>query len=531
MASGQQGCTQRTDKSLLPWHYTFAAVILGLGTVLSLAIFFALDTRHKGQIGKEFDRVAADCQAALRWNLESHLGSAEAFRAFPGIAGGIDTEKFQALATPLLRQYPGVAALEWIPRVRRGDRPGWETAGQHAGLPGAEIREASPSGLVVRAGVRDEYFPVAVVVSASGNAPVLGLDLAMDPVRAEAMNLACDTGRATGIARMASLPEIGQSPAWAVFHPVYSGTAPAVTAEDRRTRLEGFVQVVIRLDRIAGETLDRLKLQGVSLYIFDGTEPRADGLVSSYPSAGGDLAAALSGDDHLRRAVRQELAGRVWTVVCVASPEFTQARQSWFPWAGLVIGLTFTGLLIGYVLGITVYSMRIRRLTDRLIRSNTDLEDELESHRHTLRELHMWEQDFRALAEHSPDIIARFGNDLRLLYVNPMIETVTGHRRAAFAGRTYREIGMPAEMVARWEETLKRVFDTGEEATVEIELPSPRGPRLQECILVPELAEEGFVQSVLAVNRDITARESKAREALQATERRCRELAEKTGSR
>ena len=33
-------------------------------------------------------------------------------------------------------------------------------------------------------------------------------------------------------------------------------------ARDRRARLEGFVQVVIRLDRLAGETRDRLKLQG-----------------------------------------------------------------------------------------------------------------------------------------------------------------------------------------------------------------------------------------------------------------------------
>lgn len=314
MRWGRNGSRRRSrERALRPWHYTFAVVVLVLGLGLSLSIFTELRGRQRKQTREEFTRVARDCQAALRWNLSADIAAAEAFHAFHRAAGGLDEEKFRSFATLLLRQYPSVAAFEWVPRVRASDRDRWE------GRDGANltISELTAARLVVRAKDRDDYYPVSVVATAPARgksesaSPVLGLDLASDPARAEAMRLACDLGRATGAARPVKLMEIGQQSAWVIVDPIFSGPKASATVEQRRANLEGYVLVAIQLDLVAREAWEQLKAQGISLYIFDGPAPSADGVVFSYAPGGGDLKAALSDDSRLRLVGTQELTNHV----------------------------------------------------------------------------------------------------------------------------------------------------------------------------------------------------------------------------
>jgi PAS domain S-box-containing protein len=46
------------------------------------------------------------------------------------------------------------------------------------------------------------------------------------------------------------------------------------------------------------------------------------------------------------------------------------------------------------------------------------------------------EQEFRALVENSPDIIARFDGELRYVYVNPAVELTSGKPPEAYIGKT-----------------------------------------------------------------------------------------------
>src|SRR3569833_3116546 len=77
--------------------------------------------------------------------------------------------------------------------------------------------------------------------------------------------------------------------------------------------------------------------------------------------------------------------------------------------------------------------------------------------------LYLREQEFKALVENSPDIIARFDRKLRHVYVNPAIEAATCLPPQEFLGLTHRELGGPPEVVEEWEGLLDRVFDTGQE--------------------------------------------------------------------
>jgi len=118
--------------------------------------------------------------------------------------------------------------------------------------------------------------------------------------------------------------------------------------------------------------------------------------------------------------------------------------------------------------------------------------------------LHRREQEFRALVEHAPDIIARFDPQLRYRYINPSMERITGLPAQAFQGRTNAELGMPTSVLATWDQQLQQVFNTAQETTIEFELLTIEGPRVYQARLVPELAPDQHVRSVLSVARDIT---------------------------
>lgn len=128
------------------------------------------------------------------------------------------------------------------------------------------------------------------------------------------------------------------------------------------------------------------------------------------------------------------------------------------------------------------------------------------------------EQEYKTLAEHSPDLIARFDRRLRHLYVSPLILAITGREPAEFIGKTNRELGFDPALIDQWDAAVQLVFATGQEQQIEFSLPAPDGTVQHfESRLAPEFGPTDAVDSVLGVTRNITARNRAAaeREALQ----------------
>jgi PAS domain S-box-containing protein len=131
-------------------------------------------------------------------------------------------------------------------------------------------------------------------------------------------------------------------------------------------------------------------------------------------------------------------------------------------------------------------------------------------------ELHRREQEFKALAENSPDIIAQFDRQLRHLYVNSAVERAIGISPQRFIGKTHAELGMPPEICLPFQQLLREVFVTGEQRVFESK--SPMSGKCYQARVVPKFARDGSVESVLSVARDITEQkqtEEALRDALQ----------------
>jgi PAS domain-containing protein len=65
---------------------------------------------------------------------------------------------------------------------------------------------------------------------------------------------------------------------------------------------------------------------------------------------------------------------------------------------------------------------------------------------------------------------------------------------------------MPEDLAAKWHKAIKSVFQTGREMMIETEYPTPTGIKHYSNRLAPESAEDGHVETVLNIGRDITER-------------------------
>ncbi|MDZ8223868.1 MULTISPECIES: EAL domain-containing protein [unclassified Nostoc] len=122
-----------------------------------------------------------------------------------------------------------------------------------------------------------------------------------------------------------------------------------------------------------------------------------------------------------------------------------------------------------------------------------------------LKALARRQQEFKALVENAPDIISRFNTQLRYVYVNPVIENVTGISAETFIGKTNTELNLPDEFCRICDRKLQQVFQTKQETEFECSLAIAQETKHYHIRLVPEFASDGSVYCVLSISRNITA--------------------------
>ncbi|MDP2416340.1 MAG: PAS domain S-box protein [Hydrogenophaga sp.] len=131
---------------------------------------------------------------------------------------------------------------------------------------------------------------------------------------------------------------------------------------------------------------------------------------------------------------------------------------------------------------------------------------------HAVRNLRRSERHYQTLNGHLPDVVVRYDQQLRMLFVNPAVESANGLKPEAMLGRTLSEIGAPPAVAEKWSAYIAGVFKTGRTDTLYFSYPGPEGVRHWEAQALLEPTLPGDKPTVLAVSRDITERhEAEAR--------------------
>lgn len=123
----------------------------------------------------------------------------------------------------------------------------------------------------------------------------------------------------------------------------------------------------------------------------------------------------------------------------------------------------------------------------------------------TERALIKSQEEFKMLADNSPDIITRYNRNLTYAYVNRAAEEITKVPIEKFIGHNIMEIDFESNNVASFiEEMHLEVFRTGRKLKFEFKMNIDGKQHIFQASMVPEMSKDGSVNTVLNVSRDIT---------------------------
>lgn len=121
-------------------------------------------------------------------------------------------------------------------------------------------------------------------------------------------------------------------------------------------------------------------------------------------------------------------------------------------------------------------------------------------------------QKFKALIEHSPNVICRFGRNLKCLYASPNMIRIMGVNSENCIGKRLADMTFPDSLATHLEEKMRWVIRRNKELTINFSFHSVLGQKHFEAILVPEHGSSGSVESILITNADITDKVNRERE-------------------
>ncbi len=169
--------------------------------------------------------------------------------------------------------------------------------------------------------------------------------------------------------------------------------------------------------------------------------------------------------------------------------------------------------------------VQIQARTRQLLEVNKQLKDKIEERKRLDGELRKSEQSYTSLVNNVPDYVMRYDHQHRHIFANDGCLKAAGMRRDEFIGKTHRELGFPESLCLLWEKAIDRCFETKQPQTEIFEWESAYGPVVLEWRAIPEAKEDGSIETVLGLSRDITERK-RAEESLRESEQELRTIFE-----
>lgn len=280
------------------------AAILILGLLLSAAVFAVVRGYYIEADRQQFQRDAAYYSANFKTNVERHVASLTAIRAFVSASHQVNRWEFSTFANQTLPRNSGLKAVLWLPVVGAAQRTGFERNMQRDGLYGLQLRELSAADSLVTAGARPSYLPVAFVEPFEGSGSLIGVDLSRHPIYAPLFETARRTGRAAVSAPLPRALIETRGPAVVAVFPLSGKTS--IPASSRPSGLEGYAMGILELDRVLRDSVGTLTTvqavvayrQGNAPMVLAGRQDKAAALQTWY------------GDSEFRQLVPFEIAGR-----------------------------------------------------------------------------------------------------------------------------------------------------------------------------------------------------------------------------
>lgn len=385
--------TMNRFQSALSW------LLLSTGLILTFLVWRYVLDDELDQANKRFTAEVQGSVQRISDRMESYEQALRGGVALL-VAGDVVTQERWLNAVETLRvqeNFPGMEGYGWSILIKP--------------------EEMRPGHLPHPPGSRDRYTAILYLAPMDEqNKNAIGYDMWSQEILREAMTRAMDSGEPTLSGKTTQVPEIQERMQAGAFLylPVYSKEAPLQSVAQRRQAIIGFVYAPLHINHLMAGMLGASQPHlGWRLYDGDATNEHhlmyASDSLLTHESTGG---VSFRITEHL------EIAGRAWTLVFYAKPEFLNQTDLEKPrW--VAIG----GTVVSLVLFLLTWSLhRARREAERLARHIRSERQESQIRVHTI------------LATVINGIIT-MGADRRIQTFNPAAEAMFGYRAEEVIGR------------------------------------------------------------------------------------------------
>ncbi len=340
-----------------------------VGILIALMGNRIVERRELSKEMREFDQISSRHAADLQRRIAVSLEGISSIKGFFAASQEVERDEFRVFVQGILGRQPEIGAVSWIPRVTSAERAAFERAVREEGYGDFQVVERGPGDAIVRAGQREEYFPVNYVEPGPDERRrrVMGYDAASDPTRQAVMAAARDGDRQVATGRLRLITSAGDRPAFIVYQPIYQNGAAVANVAQRRVVLSGFVSSVFYIDDLIEFSLSQAhKAATVDIQIYDLEASAEDQLLYAHPvpkegvgTPPQSLEAVLAGA-HVTKRIN--VAGRTWQVVYRPAQGLLVVGWRWQSSGALILGLLLTALLCLYLQAMLGRNRRVSQL-------------------------------------------------------------------------------------------------------------------------------------------------------------------------
>ena len=419
----------------------------------------------------------------------------DSLKSFHNASEDISREQFRIFNQTVLREYPGVQALEWIPRVAHGQRERFEQT-----LPGGGvIRRLDGQGVLHEAATLPEYYAIQFIEPSTGNATVFGYDVTSNPTASEALFRARDTGRVAATAALKLVQDKEDDIGIVFYKPVYESPAPPASLEQRRKTIRGMVAAVFRIHALLRAEVPVADQVGIAVRLLDVSDKHTQQvLYSSHPESKRHALHDLAATRLLN------LGGRQWKLEYSATSAFIAANTTWNVWVVLSGGLLVTALM---GTGLLMLTGRTLRTEGEVAARTEELRAEVRQRRNAEKAVQEREQQLRTILDNVDAYIYLKDIEGRYLFANKPVRDLWGVEMDEIIG--FKDDRFFDESTARTiqandREVLRegRVFHAEETNTV-----AESGQiAVYQSTKLPLRNEDGGIYALCGISVDITTR-------------------------
>jgi signal transduction histidine kinase/CheY-like chemotaxis protein len=261
------------------------AVVMIIGGFLSFSVFTLLHSNYQQSVQNKFKLAVQNHVQGIEFGIENYVDVLYSIKSIFDASDFVTQDEFRIYVEPFIQRYPGIQAFEWVPKVAKNQRSGYEDVMRQRTQKPFDFFEQTPDRKIYIAPQKDWYYPVYYIEPLQSNLIWFGLDVGSIPPAHTAKMRAVDINTPVATQRMRLVQTTEGTFGTVISLPVFKANSQIDTQQQRHSALKGFIAIVIKIEPMIENILySGADIAGIHLDFYDISAPPDEQFLYSHLS-------------------------------------------------------------------------------------------------------------------------------------------------------------------------------------------------------------------------------------------------------